>query len=103
MIKAKELKENALVQIQVSKGYYLMVKMGIFYLINNMMKNNPSQEYFNNIGSKNYDELDDDQKLVKTMTLLIAEIELQAKNQNLYVETDVLEPGDEGYVAPTED
>jgi hypothetical protein len=37
------------------------------------------------------------------MTLLIAEIELQAKNQNLYVETDVLEPGDEGYVAPTED
>jgi hypothetical protein len=103
MIKAKELKENALVQIQVSKGYYLMVKMGIFYLINNMMKNNPSQEYFNNIGSKSYDELDDDQKLVKTMTLLIAEIELQAKNQNLYVETDVLEPGDEGYVAPTED
>jgi hypothetical protein len=33
---------------------------------------------------------------------MIAEIEKIAKEQNLFDEKEVLEPGDEGYVEPTE-
>jgi hypothetical protein len=31
---------------------------------------------------------------------LLAEIEKQAKEANLYDEKEILQPGDEGYVAP---
>jgi len=103
MIKAKELKDDALIQVPVSKGYYIMVKNLAYILLNKMIQDKKSEEYLKEIGTKKYAELDDDQKAVQTVTLLVAEIEAQALVQKQYKETEVLEPGDEGYVAPTVD
>ena len=103
MIKVKELKNDAIINVPVSKGYYMMVKNLAFTLINNMTKNNKSDEYFKEIGTKTYPELDDDQKAMQTVTMLVAEIEAQATAHNQYEGKEILEPGDEGYVAPTVD
>jgi hypothetical protein len=35
-----------------------------------------------------------------TITLFLTEVEKQAKDNNLYDEKEILEPGDEGYVEP---
>jgi hypothetical protein len=103
MIKVKELKDDAIINVPVSKGYYMMVKNSAYSLITNMTKNNKSEEYLKEIGTKSYPELDDDQKALQTITLLVAEIEAQAAIHNQYDEKEILEPGDEGYVAPTVD
>jgi hypothetical protein len=101
MIKVKEMKDDAIVNIPVSKGYYIMVKNLAFHLVNKLIKDNKSEDYISAIGTKDYAELDDDQRSVRTVTLLVAEIEAQTKIQNQFSENEVLEPGDEGYVAPT--
>lgn len=101
MLKAKEMKDDAIVQIPISKGYYMMVKALAYNLVSKLLSENKSEDYLNAIGTKDYVELDDDQRSLRTVTLLVAEIEAQAKHQNKYVENEVLEPGDEGYVAPT--
>ena len=103
MLKVKELKDDAIIKIPVSKGYYIMVKNLAYTLLNKMIKESKSEDYLKEIGTKKYAELDDDQKAVQTVTLLVAEIEAQALVQKQYKETEVLEPGDEGYVAPTVD
>jgi hypothetical protein len=103
MIKVKELKDDAIVQIPVSKGYYMMVKNTAFHLLNKMIQDTKSEEYLKEIGVKQYNELDEDQRVLQTITLLVAEIEAQATHQNMYQEKEILEPGDEGYVAPTVD
>jgi len=102
MIKVKELKDDAIVQVPVSKGYYIMVKNLAYILLNKMIQDKKSEEYLKDIGVKTYVELDDDQKAMQTVTLLVAEIEAQAVVQKQFQEKEVLEPGDEGYVAPTE-
>jgi len=102
MIKVKELKDDAIVKIPVSKGYYFMVKNLAFDLVGKMIKEDKSEDYLKEIGNKPYNELDDNQKSLHTVTLLVAEIEAQAQLQGLFNEKEVLEPGDEGYVAPTE-
>ena len=100
MITVKQIKDDAIIQVPVSKGYYLGVKQAVLHLLNKMLENKPNEEYLAAIGTKELNDLDDDQKTVKIFTLLIAEIEAQAKIQNQFVEDTVLEPGDEGYVAP---
>lgn len=103
MIKVKELKDDAIVQIPVSKGYYIMVKNAAFVLLDKMIKEKKSEEYLKEIGTKNYIDLDDEQRVLHTLTLLVAEIEAQSTHQKMFQEQEVLEPGDEGYVAPTVD
>ncbi len=48
-----------------------------------------------------YKDLNDLERSFYTITLLLAEIEQQAKNNNLYEEKEILEPDDEDYVSPT--
>ena len=103
MIKVKELKDDAIVQIPVSKGYYMMVKNTAFHLLNKMIQDTKSEEYLKEIGVKQYNELDDEQRTLHTLTLLIAEIEAQATAHNQFDEKEILQPGDEGYVTPTVD
>jgi hypothetical protein len=50
-----------------------------------------------------YEDLDDLQRAFFTIVLLLAEIEKTATDKNLYKEKEILEPGDEGYVEPTQD
>ena len=61
------------------------------------------EEYFKTIMTKQYEELDDLQRAFYTIILLLAEIERKATDENLYTEREILEPGDEGYVQPTQD
>jgi hypothetical protein len=102
MIKVKELKDDAIVQIPVSKGYYMMVKNTAFHLLNKMIQDTKSEEYLKEIGVKQYNELDEDQRVLQTITLLVAEIEAQAVVQKQFQDKEVLQPGDEGFEAPTE-
>ena len=103
MLKVKELKDDAIIKIPVSKGYYMMVKNLAYALLNKMIKESKSEDYLKEIGTKQYGELDDDQKCMQTVTMLVAEIEAQSQLQGMYEEKEILEPGDEGYVAPTVD
>ena len=50
-----------------------------------------------------YEDMNDFERSFYTVTLMLAEIERVAKDNNLYNEKELLEPGDEGYVEPTQE
>lgn len=101
-IKVKEIKDDALITIQVNKNYYNMVKAASYYLITKMEAEDKNA-YIKETSVKPYQDLDDIQRSFYTLALLVAEIESKAKFENLYDEKEVLQPGDEGYVAPKQD
>lgn len=101
-IKVKEIKDDAVVSIKINKSFYMMTKGLSFYIYQTIGKENQTDEYFKEIMTKSYADLDDLQRSFYTIALLLAEMESQFKTENLYVEKDVLQPGDEGYVEPTE-
>ena len=101
-IKTKELKDDAIVSIQVNKNFYLMTKAVAFYLYNQMPKEG-TEEYIKACITKQYQDLDDLQRSFYTVALLLAEIETQAKATDQYEEKEILQPGDEGYVEPKQD
>jgi hypothetical protein len=103
MIKAKELIDDAILEIKVNKSYYLMAKAASFTILQQMNVVEKGEEYFKTIMTKKYEELDDLQRAFYTIILLLAEIERKATDENLYTEREILEPGDEGYVQPTQD
>ena len=98
-IKVKEIKDDALINIQVNKNYYNMVKAASYYLITKMEADDKNA-YIKETTTKPYQDLDDIQRTFYTMALLVAEIESKAKFENQYIEKEILEPGDEGYVSP---
>lgn len=101
-IKVKEIKDDAVVSIKVNKSFYMMTKAVSFQLYQQINTKKNAEEYLKEIMTKPYAELDDLQRSFYTIALLLAEIENQIKAENLYTEKEVLEPGDEGYVEPTE-
>tara|TARA_R110000772_G_scaffold25336_1_gene66195 strand:- start:1158 stop:1472 length:315 start_codon:yes stop_codon:yes gene_type:complete len=102
MLKVKELKEDAMMDIKVNRSFYLMAKAASFTILQSMgiqeMKN--GDEYFKKVMNEKYEDLDDTQRAFYTIILLLAEIEKQATENDLYVEKEILEPDDEGYVEP---
>ena len=102
-IKVKELKDDALVDIKVNKTYYLMMKSVLFYLFMQRSDEKSREESIKKVMSNKFDEMDDWEKSFHTITLFLAEVEKQAQANNLYLEKEILEPGDEGYVAPTQE
>jgi hypothetical protein len=103
MVKVKELKEDALVSIVVNKTYYFMVKSLAYSLTQQLMNENSDPQYVKDCFEKSFEHLNETQRNLQTVALLIAEIEAQGEKQNLTIEKEILEPTDEGYVAPTED
>jgi hypothetical protein len=101
MIKVKELKDDAVLDIKVNKSYYLMAKHASFVILQSMGIPEKGDDYFKEIMTKKYEELDDMQKTFYTIVLLLAEIERQATENKQFNEKEILEPGDEGYVEPT--
>lgn len=101
-IKVKEIKDDAVVSIKVNKSFYMMTKAVSFQLYQQINTKKNAEEYLKEIMTKPYAELDDLQRSFYTIALLLAEIENQIKAENLYTEKEILEPGDEGYVEPTE-
>tara|TARA_R110000868_G_scaffold301901_1_gene562404 strand:- start:505 stop:816 length:312 start_codon:yes stop_codon:yes gene_type:complete len=98
-IKTKELKDDAIVSVKINKNFYLMTKAVIFYLYNQMPQEG-IEEYIKSCVSKEYKDLDDLQRSFHTITILLAEIEKQAKDNDLYFEKEILEPTDADYIAP---
>jgi hypothetical protein len=98
-IKVKELRDDAIIEVKVNKAFYLMVKAILLNLINNITVED-KDAYIKESMTKEYKDLDENQRSFYTTALLLAEIEKVAKDNNLYQEKEILEPGDEGYVAP---
>ena len=98
-VKVKEMKDDAIVNIIVNKGYYQMTKALSFYLFT-QFKGNNKEAYLKEAIQKDYVDLDDLQKSFYTVTLLLAEIEKEATASGMVEEKEILQPGDEGYVEP---
>jgi len=100
----KELKDDALIDIKVNKAYYFMLKSALLYLFENSSLSDKDRESsLKNISELKYYELTDWEKTFQTLTRVIGEIERVAKEQDLFTTTSHPEPGEEGYVPPTQD
>ena len=66
----------------------------------NIPEKENGDEYFKKIMNEKYENLDENQRAFYTVVLLLAEIEKQATENNLFIEKEVLQPGDEGYKEP---
>lgn len=98
-IKVKEMKDDAIVNVRVNKGYYQMVKSLSFYLFTQFTGDN-KEAYLKEAIQKDYKDLDDLQKSFYTVALLLGEIEKETLAAGLFEEKEILQPGDEGYVEP---
>jgi hypothetical protein len=101
-VKVKELKDDALVEVKVNKNYYLMMKSTLFYLFMQKTDEKEREESIKKVMSGKFEDMDDWERSFHTITLFLAEVEKQAAANNLYNEKEILEPGDEGYVEPTQ-
>jgi hypothetical protein len=102
MVKVKEIKDGATLNITVNKNFYIMCKSLSFYLFQQIGEKQ-NEDYLKDIMSKSYSDLDDLQKSFYTIALLLAEIEAQAKDSDQYEEKEILQPNDEGFIEPTQD
>lgn len=104
-ITVKELKDDALLSVQVNKAYYFMLKNSLFYLFNQIQAQGKEEAdtSIETIKAADYAKMSQVEQAFYTTTLMISEIERIATEQKLFDEKEVLEPGDEGYVEPTLD
>lgn len=100
-VKVKELKDDALIDIKVNKSYYLMTKATLSFLFNLIKDDKQREASLKKIMEGKYEEMNSYERSFYTLTLLLAEIERSARENNLYEEKEILEPGDEGYIEPT--
>lgn len=97
-----EMKDDALLDIKVNKSYYFMVKATAFYLFNHIPEGD-KELLLKEVTEKKYEDLNEWQRAFYTLTLLLAEIEKQAKETNSYTDKVILQEGDEGYIPSTQD
>jgi hypothetical protein len=104
-IKVKELKDDALLSVQVNKSYYYMLKNSLYYLLTKIQESGEKEtaNSLENIKKADYSAMSPVEQAFFTTTLMIAEIEKISIEQKLFDEKEILEPGDEGYVEPTQD
>ena len=103
-ITVKELKDDALLSIQVNKAYYFMLKNTLFYLFNQVQAQGAEEadKSIETIQAADYSKMNQLEQSFYTVTLMLSEIERIAVDQKLFEEKEVLEVGDEGYVEPTQ-
>lgn len=101
-IKVKELKDDIILDVKVNKAYYMMLKSTLFYLFQQQSDEALREESLKRIMTGKYEDMNDLERSFYTITIMLAEIEKVAKEKDAYDEKEVLEPGDEGYVAPTQ-
>jgi hypothetical protein len=93
MVKVKELKDNALINIEVNKSFYFMVKNSLFYLFRAMdVKEEEKEDILKKLMSKSYNDMTHWEQSFYTTTLLLAEIERQASLTDQYQEVDIDTP-----------
>jgi hypothetical protein len=101
-VKVLEVKDDSLVDIKVNKNYYFMTKASLAYLFKLNMDKGEEAEDLESIKDLKYPDMSDFQRAFYTLSLLVAEIERSAKLQDKVEEREILVPGDEGYVPPTQ-
>jgi hypothetical protein len=90
MSKVKELKDDALINVEVNKSFYFMVKNTLFYLFRVMdVKEEEREEVLKQLMSKSYNDMTHWEQAFYTTTLILAEIERQAAVTNQYQEIDI--------------
>jgi len=88
-IKVKEIKDDAIIEIKVNKPFYLMNKNLLYMLFLQLQESENSEQLIKEVAEKPYTELNELQKGFHTVTLLLAEIERQATENNLYEEKEI--------------
>ena len=87
------IKDDAVIDIQVNKTYYMMVKALSLQLFLNVGVEDKDQ-YLKDLLNKEYKDLDDNQRSLYTIILLLAEIETQATKQDLFEEKEINDPSE---------
>ena len=93
MATVKEIKDDAIINIQVNKSYYLMVKALSLQLFTNINVED-KDGYLKELLTKEYKDLNDEQRSLYTIILLLAEVETQATKQDLYEEREITIPSE---------
>lgn len=103
-IKVKKLKDDAVVKIEISKNFYDLLKASMFYVFKLEPDEAKKEEIIRKaITQEVHTPLTEYELTFKTLIHVIAEIERVAAIDGLFVEETILEPGDEGYIEPTQD
>tara|TARA_R110000868_G_scaffold249189_1_gene505738 strand:+ start:245 stop:559 length:315 start_codon:yes stop_codon:yes gene_type:complete len=102
-VNVKEIKENALMDIKVNKNFYLMVKDSLYTVFKIISSNPEGPDKLESIITKPFQDLTDLERAFYTLTLLVSEIEKNMKEQNLFTEKVIPEPGDTDFVEPKTD
>lgn len=101
-VKIKELKDDAIIDIKVNKTFYFMMKSALYYLYTLKPNGKEKEESLRKIKSAAFDELNEWEASFHTLAMFLAEVEKQGVANELYEEKEILEPGDEGYIDPTQ-
>jgi len=56
MIKVKELKDDAILNIQINKSYYMMAKAASYVILKSLNVETQKPEYFTELMSKKYED-----------------------------------------------
>ena len=87
-VTVKEIKDDAIIHVPVNKTYYIMVKSVLFDLFNRLQEKGFNENLIQDIIKKSYVELSQEERSFYTITLLLAELEKQATDNNLFEEKD---------------
>jgi len=91
-IKAKELKDDAILNVKVNKTFYLMSKSALYLAFTKLHDSSVNPENFiKSVISKKYEEMTDEERTFYTLTLLVGEIEKQAIETKSFIEKDISE------------
>tara|TARA_B110000858_G_C17408275_1_gene295549 strand:+ start:150 stop:482 length:333 start_codon:yes stop_codon:yes gene_type:complete len=89
-VKAKELKDDAIINVKVNKTFYMMSKAALLVLFGEVNKEkNNADTFIKNLISKKYEEMSDKERIFYTLTLLIGEIEKQAADTDQLQEKEI--------------
>jgi hypothetical protein len=104
MIKVKKLKDDAVVKIEISKNFYDLVRASLYYVFSLEKDEERKAEILKkSITQEIHTPLNEYELTFKTLIHIVAEIERVAAQEGLFTEETILEPGDEGFVEPTQD
>ena len=94
-ITVKEIKDDALVSVQVNKSFYFMVKSVLFYLFKESdVPAEKREEALKDLMNKDYKDMTHWEQSFYTLTLFLAEIEKQAVENDQFADVEVDVPDD---------
>ena len=89
-IKVKEIKDDAVINIKVNKTFYMMCKSALLIIFKEVHTSKQSTEKFmESILKTPYPELGEKERIFHTLTMLIGEIEKQAKENDLIIDKEI--------------